>query len=196
MSLKLTNLTKRFGDKCIFQDINYEFSDTGVYHIAGISGAGKTTLLNLITGIDKNYDGEILGGGHKHISYAFQEHRLFDTASALENALVSYQRPTEHEIARAKELFVRLGFAEKDMHLKAKQLSGGMKQRTSIIRALMKNASIYIFDEPTKELNAEIVSEFYKIIDELGEKSLVLLVSHEHVPDKYTKVDFFANNTN
>ena len=191
MSLIIRNLTKRFGDKTILENLNLEFSDTGAYHITGESGVGKTTLLNMIAGLDNEYEGEIVGGGKTNVAYVFQEYRLFETATALENVLIAFDTPTEAEIARAKSYFSRLGFSQKDIYLKARALSGGMKQRVAIIRALMKDCPIYIFDEPTKELHKEITEEFYRMLDELKSNSLVLLVSHEQVPDKYQKINIF-----
>lgn len=192
MSLKLCNLSKRFDDRIILQNASIEFSNTGAYHITGESGIGKTTLLNMIAGLDTAYEGEIIGGGKTNVSYAFQEYRLFDTATALENVLISYGKPTASEIEKAKRYFARLGFNDEEMHLKAGQLSGGMKQRVSIIRALMKDSPIYLFDEPTKELHQELIEEFYKILDELKNEKLILLVSHEKVPSNYQKIDIFT----
>lgn len=192
MSLKLQNINKRYGDKIILQNASYEFADTGAYHITGDSGIGKTTLLNMIAGFDTAYEGEIIGGGKEKVSYVFQEYRLFDSASALENALISFKNPTPDEIEKAKKYFARLGFNDEELNLKAKELSGGMKQRVSIIRALMKEAQIYVFDEPTKELHRELVEEFYKILAELKKEKLILLVSHESVPEDYHKINLFT----
>ena len=194
MSLVLRNLTKRFGDKIILENANLAFSDTGAYHIIGESGIGKTTLLNMIAGLDTDYEGEIFGGGKECVSYVFQEYRLFDTASALENSLISFKSPTDTDIERAKEYFRRLGFTDAEMHLKTRQLSGGMKQRVAIVRALMKDSPIYLFDEPTKELHSELIIKFYRILDELKNDKLILLVSHENVPETFKKIDVFSNN--
>ncbi len=194
MSLIIRNLTKRFGDKTILEHLNLEFPNAGVYHITGESGIGKTTLLNMIAGLDNDYIGEITGGGKENVSFVFQEYRLFETASALENVLISFDSPTEADVKKAKSFFSRLGFSERDINLKARALSGGMKQRVAIIRALMKDCTIYIFDEPTKELHRELTEEFFKIIDELKNDKLILFVSHEDVPSVYQKINPFIQS--
>lgn len=194
MKLILRNLTKRFDERVIVENLSFEFAERGVYHITGESGAGKTTLLNMIAGLDTDYLGQILGGGKENVSFVFQEYRLFDGASAIENALISIDTPTNEEIKKAEEYFIRLGFTNEQIYQKAKYLSGGMKQRVAIIRALMKNAPILILDEPTKELHSELVNELYKILNEIQDQRLVLLVSHDSVPKEYRKADFFNNS--
>ena len=173
----LKNINKSFGSKVIFNNFSYEFKDTGIYFILGDSGIGKTTLLRLIAGLDKNYSGEIIGGGR--VSFAFQEHRLFPQLSALDNLIFAISdRKSEAVEEKCKKMLLKLGFADQDMKLTPDELSGGMRQRVSVARALLYDAPILLLDEPTKELdeaNADIVRE---LIFEESKKRLVILVSH------------------
>lgn len=181
MSLTLKNLSKSFGDKVIFTNLSYEFKDTGLYLIKGESGAGKTTLLRIIAGLDKSYGGTVEGGGFGKVSYSFQEYRLFEQLTALENLLVALpDKASDKEAKRASDLLKRLRFSEGELSLLPSELSGGMKQRVSFARAIMKKAPILILDEPTKELDGELVAILRNIIAEEAKERLVLLVSHEN----------------
>ena len=84
MSLRIKNLSKSFDDKNVISNLSYEFPERGLFGIVGESGIGKTTLLRIIAGLDNDYSGEVVGGGIRKVSFAFQEHRLFPTLTSLE----------------------------------------------------------------------------------------------------------------
>ena len=174
MSLKIINLSKKFGEKTIFDGFNYEFSECGIYAVTGESGRGKTTLLRLIAGLDKKFKGEITGGGFANVSVSFQEYRLFPQLSALENV----SEATGASIEEAKEMLFKLGFGENDLSLLPEELSGGMKQRVSLARAFLKKSRILLLDEPTKELDEALKSVLYSIIKEEAKSRAVIFVSH------------------
>ena len=88
MMIKLKNLSKTFGRKVVFENINFEFDDVGLYLIKGESGRGKTTLLRIIAGLDTSYKGEVKKTDKCSVSFMFQEYRLFPNLSALENISV------------------------------------------------------------------------------------------------------------
>ena len=156
MGLSIKNLSKRFDNKSIFSDFSYEFDDSGVYAILGESGVGKTTLLRIIAGLDTDFEGEVNGGGNKSTSFAFQEYRLFPELSAFDNIVfASFDKITDERILNAKAMLKSLGFTEEDMSLFPSELSGGMKQRVSIARALLRASPILLLDEPTKELDSD-----------------------------------------
>ena len=178
MSLVLNNIKKRFFDKIIFDGFSYTFSDTGIYAVTGDSGVGKTTLLRMIAGLDNDYDGKIIDGGVKNVSFAFQEYRLFPQLSALDNVMVASSEDNSDTKKEATELLLSLDFDENSINLKPHQLSGGMKQRVNIARAFMKKSSVLIMDEPTKELDRSLRKKLYDMILRESKKRLVIFVSH------------------
>ena len=180
MKLEIKNLTKYFDDKCIFDSFSYSFSETGIYALVGESGIGKTTLLRIIASLDNSYrEGEIVGGGVKNVSFAFQEYRLFPELSALENIIFTISdKKSEAVCEQAKKMLFRLGFNDTDMDLLPEELSGGMKQRVSLARAFLKEAPIILLDEPTKELDEKNTMIVKQIISELAKTKLVIMVTH------------------
>ena len=76
MELELKKLTKAFGKKTLFRDFSYIFDSIGIYAVTGASGVGKTPLLRIIAGLEKDFEGEVSGGGTKNVSICFQEHLM------------------------------------------------------------------------------------------------------------------------
>ncbi len=179
MALKLMNVTKSFADKIILSSFSCEFPEKGVVAVIGESGVGKTTLLRMIAGLDKNYSGEIISGGIGKVSFAFQEHRLFPTVSALDNlVLVSFKKSDAEKVKICENMLISLGFTKDDTRLFPSELSGGMKQRVSLARAFLKDSPILLLDEPTKELDKENAELVLNEIEKEGKKRLVILVTH------------------
>ena len=180
MGLKVNLRDKRFGRKIIFKDLSLDFPDTGLYVLAGVSGRGKTTLLRMISGLDTDFSGCIIGGGAKNVSYHFQEYRLFENLSALENITeLSFNNEDKEDITLATDTLKALGFTDEDIHLRPSELSGGMKIRVSFARAVLKNAPVLLLDEPTKELDREAASSVCRMINDKAKNALVILVTHE-----------------
>ena len=179
MSLIIKNLTKMFDDKTIIDNLSYEFPDHGVVAITGESGIGKTTLLRIISGLEKSYDGEVLGGGFSNVSFAFQEYRLFSNLSALDNVIFAISdTKNEAVVKKSKDMLFSLGLKESDFDLFPGELSGGMKQRVSLARAFLKDAPTLLLDEPTKELDKENITLLTGAIQKISEDRLVVIVTH------------------
>lgn len=182
MGILIENLTKRFGEKTVISELTCSLPDKGIVKVCGSSGAGKTTLMRMISGLDTDYSGCISGCGT--VSYLFQEHRLFPWLSAVDNVAVAAFAVADQEAkAIAEKMLMRLGFSAEEAALKPSKLSGGMKQRVSIARALLKKSDIIILDEPTKELDTALVDTVKGLILEAAESRLVLLVSHDSTLD-------------
>lgn len=180
MSLRVKNLTKSFDKKTLFRDFTYTFRDIGIYAVCGESGVGKTTLLRIIAGLDKRYSGTVFGGGAKHVSFCFQEHRLFPHLSAFDNVLkLAFSEESYHNRKLTKNLLTRLKFTENDMLLTPDELSGGMRQRVAFARAVLKNSKILLLDEATKELDTSLRDTVLEIISEEAKKRLVIFVTHK-----------------
>ena len=177
--LEIKNLSKSFGKKEIFSDFSYKFAERGLYRIKGDSGVGKTTLLRIIAGIDKKYSGYVSCAGFENVSFLFQEYRLFPTLSILENITeASFKNANQNDRSEAENLLLTLGFSEYDFNLLPQELSGGMKQRVSIARAILKRSPILLLDEPTKELDRNLARIVKDLIKKEAERRLVIMVTH------------------
>ncbi len=181
MGITLNIQEKRFGRKIVFTNFNYSFAECGMYVIKGKSGIGKTTLLRLIAGLDKNFSGSIEGIKDGRISMHFQEYRLFDSLTALENVYaLAFENAGEKEINYSMELLLKLGLNKDELSLYPKELSGGMKMRVSLARAALKPADVLLLDEPTKELDSQTRQNVLSLLNELSRDKTVIMVTHEN----------------
>lgn len=175
--LKIDNLTKSFDGRYVFENYSLELPDKGLIGVCGPSGCGKTTLLRIIAGIENADGGEIVfSKGKPTVAMSFQEPRLLRERTARENVnLVLGDKKATLPIA--EELLNRLGIFDTDLY--PEELSGGMKARVSIARALAVNADVYLFDEPFASLDADTAILCAKVIKEITENSLAIAVIHD-----------------
>lgn len=175
--IRIDNLSKFYGEKQVIQDLSLTLPDSGIIAICGPSGCGKSTLLSLIAGIETPTDGDInFERGHRSVSVAFQEPRLLPFRTALQNVnfVLGDKKAT---LGRAEELLCALGIDEVGLY--PDELSGGMKARVSIARALAIESDIYLFDEPFANLDRGTAEMTAEIIKKYTAGSLVVAVIHD-----------------
>ena len=175
--LRINNLSKNFDDKEVLKDLSITFPNSGFVAICGPSGCGKSTLLHIISGFEKPSCGEIIFNDIAHsISMSFQEPRLLPDRTALQNVnfVLGDKKAT---LSRAKELLVALDIQDVDLY--PDELSGGMKARVSIARALAKKTDIYIFDEPFANLDKETALLCIDVIKKETAGALTVAVLHD-----------------
>lgn len=190
--IKATKLSKSFLNKTIFKDLDFMVKKGEIKAIVGPSGKGKTTLLNVLSGLEKVEQGTIEINGRilvkdgeyvklkeqkeilKDISVVFQNFNLFLNLNVLKNLEIVNKDSEKIDI-----LLKRFGLYDKK-NLGLGGLSGGEKQRLSIIRALIKNPKIIFFDEPTSALDVLNAKYVLNLILELKEEGYtIVVVTHD-----------------
>ena len=169
--IKLKNVSVSYDGQSVIKNLSFTFEDGRIYAIAGASGIGKTTLLGAIAGLVPLSGGSI-DSTHKKMSYIFQDARLFPWMSALEN--VKCVCDDEQKARRYLELLLP-DSADKYPH----ELSGGMKQRVSIARALAYEADLVLLDEPFKGLDDASKDNTINVVLEALQGKTAILISHD-----------------
>jgi len=182
----------------VLHNLDLDIEAGGFLALMGPSGSGKTTLLNLIGGLDRPTEGEVIVGGEhidelssgelakwraRHVGFVFQFYNLMPTLSAEKNVelpllltrLSSAQR--KQNVAAALEL---VGLTERRKH-KPAELSGGQQQRVAIARALVADPTLLVCDEPTGDLDRETAEEILGLIQLLNREQgkTVIMVTHD-----------------
>lgn len=199
--LEIKHLTKSFGENEVLKDINMTVNRGQVVSVIGPSGSGKSTLLRCATTLEKADGGEISYDGITMIKdgkYAdknamkkikqkfglvFQSFNLFPHMSILRNITEApvcvLGMKKEQAEKEAMELLEKMGLGDKADSYPC-QLSGGQQQRVSIARALSMHPDVLFFDEPTSALDPELTGEILKVIRELAEEKMTMvIVTHE-----------------
>lgn len=169
----LKNISKAYDGKQVLNNFSLTLSEGKRTCIMGPSGCGKTTLLNILCGLQKADEGEIRNLPGK-ISVVFQENRLCEQFTALENVRMVAPEKTE----TAKDILARLGLVN-DLYQKAASLSGGMKRRVAIARALCYDAPLVVMDEPFKGLDEETKETVMETVMQMTEGKTVLIITHD-----------------
>ena len=168
--IRITNVSKHYGAHAVFSRFSAELPLAGVTVLRGASGAGKTTLFRLLLGLEQPDAGEITGMQGKKPAVVFQEDRLLPWATALENvSLVS-------DAARAEAALSRLGLCDNINQLPS-ELSGGMRRRVALARALAYGGDLLFLDEPFTGLDEENKCIAARAI--LDEQVPVFVITHD-----------------
>lgn len=172
MSILLENIGKSFGEKKVLDHFSYSFPDTGRYCIFGPSGCGKTTLLRIIAGFTGPDEGKVTVKGDTRFSFHFQENRLLPWYTVKQNLkLVTDEK-------RIPGYLEMTGLAD-TIDQYPDELSGGMKRRISMLRALVAESGILLLDEPLRELDEETSHQMAGLIRTYSENRLMIMVTHD-----------------
>lgn len=172
--LVLEHVEKRYGDKVVLRDFSARFPGGECTCIMGPSGCGKTTLLRLILGLETPDGGQILGRSFP-MAAVFQENRLFEDFSALSN--VTAVCPRERRPEAAQHLMA-LGLGE-SLHAPVRTLSGGMKRRVAVARAVLAPGEVLVLDEPFTGLDRDTKAAVLAYLKDHTQGRTLLLVTHD-----------------
>ncbi|MCL2188566.1 MAG: ATP-binding cassette domain-containing protein [Defluviitaleaceae bacterium] len=172
------NISKSFNGTPVLVNINAVLS-VGITCLMGQSGIGKTTFANLVAGLILPDEGTIAGLEGKRVSYVFQEDRLLEHESALVNVLF-VTADAKKNTPRAIALLTQAGLGE-SVNKKAAELSGGMKRRTALCRALIADYHVLILDEPFKGLDEETKPAIVEMLKQhvQQEEKIILCITHD-----------------
>ena len=174
--LKAIQIRKAFGDNIVLDGFSHEFADGKVTAVLGKSGCGKSTLLNILMGLMSPDSGDVIRPDGCRLSAVFQEDRLCENLTAGANIrLVTGKRFSKEQIASELKKLGLPGCENKP----ARTLSGGMKRRVALLRALLAEYDVLFLDEPFKGLDSvtkQIAMEYCK--EKIAGKTAVL-VTHD-----------------
>jgi putative ABC transport system ATP-binding protein len=200
--VQVRDVSKRFsrdGFEVVALDhVDLELEEGDFFALMGPSGSGKSTLLNLLAGIDRVTDGQVLVMGtdlarlnesqlaawrNSHIGYIFQTFNLVPVLTAFENVELPLLLTKLSKAERKKNVETALelvGLTDR-MHHQPKQLSGGQEQRVAIARAIVTDPDLILADEPTGNLDARSGEEILQILSTLNRelKKTIMLVTHD-----------------
>lgn len=194
--IDIQHLIKSYGTHEVLKDIDFSVNKGEVVCIIGSSGSGKSTLLRCINLLEKPSGGQIIYHGEnilddkhdifeyrKNLGMVFQQFNLFNNHNVLNNCVVGQVKVLKRSKGEAEKVamkYLKVVGMDKYINAKPNQLSGGQKQRVAIARALSMEPDVMLFDEPTSALDPEMVGEVLKVMKELAESGLtMLIVTHE-----------------
>ena len=199
--IEITNLKKSYGTLEVLKNITFNVEKNDVIAVIGPSGSGKSTMLRGLVHLEEINGGSVKIGDNylvkdgvypkaqdikqitSKMGMVFQHFNLFPHLTVRGNLEISPKllktEPVPQITARANDLLLKVGLADKAEVYPA-SLSGGQKQRVAIARALMMNPDILLFDEPTSALDPEVTGEVLKVMKDLAEEHMTMIVvTHE-----------------
>ena len=199
--IKTNNLSKVYTDTAVpvhaLKNIDLEFKEGEFTAVVGPSGSGKTTFLNVIGGLDKPSEGNVVIDDVdiatmkesqmfdfrlRHIGFVFQAYNLIPVLTAIENVsfiMLLQNKPKKEMEKRAKEMLEQVGLGDK-LDVRPGKLSGGQQQRVAVARALASRPDFVLADEPTANLDTESAFNLLDIMAKLNKEENITLIFSTH----------------
>jgi len=189
--LEIQNVTRRFGSTIAVQDVSFQVAPGEIVAVVGPSGCGKSTLLSIVAGLlapdsgDVRWDGQSLRHLPTHrrgFGLMFQDFVLFPHRNVFDNVAFGLQMAgmdtgqIQQRVAEALELVGLPGFGERDVNT----LSGGEQQRVALARSIAPRPRLLMLDEPSLGLAPLIVQDIFKVIDQLHQQGVTILLVEQN----------------
>ena len=178
MPISIRNIQKAFGAKQVLTGVDYVLEDGGVYCLMGPSGMGKTTLLRILMDLENPDRGDVEGLGRNDIAVMFQENRLLEWMDAVDNVAVMRKGIRDKKLKREIEENLKSILPADCLHQPVSQLSGGMKRRVALARAMSYPSKLIILDEPFTGLDRTTKLEVVDYILRMRQDRILLVATH------------------
>ena len=201
--IKIHQLTKTFGDRTVFSDLNLNFDAGKVYALIGNSGCGKTTLLNMVAKLEPSDQGSIQYKGkdlrkikptnyfRNELGYLFQNFGLIDNKTVSENldlGLIGHKLDKQKKRETKEEVLDRVGLSYIQLDQKVYELSGGEAQRVALAKIILKDPPLILADELTAALDPETSQEIMDLLLTLKNKERLIIIA-THNPTIWKQAD-------
>lgn len=201
--IKIHQLTKTFGDRTVFSDLNLNFDAGKVYALIGNSGCGKTTLLNMVAKLEPYDQGSIQYKGkdlrkikptnyfRNELGYLFQNFGLIDNKTVSENldlGLIGHKLDKQKKRETKEEVLDRVGLSYIQLDQKVYELSGGEAQRVALAKIILKDPPLILADELTAALDPETSQEIMYLLLTLKNKERLIIIA-THNPTIWKQAD-------
>lgn len=201
--IKIHQLTKTFGDRTVFSDLNLNFDAGKVYALIGNSGCGKTTLLNMVAKLEPYDQGSIQYKGkdlrkikptnyfRNELGYLFQNFGLIDNKTVSENldlGLIGHKLDKQKKRETKEEVLDRVGLSYIQLDQKVYELSGGEAQRVALAKIILKDPPLILADELTAALDPETSQEIMDLLLTLKNKERLIIIA-THNPTIWKQAD-------
>lgn len=201
--IKIHQLTKTFGDRTVFSDLNLNFDAGKVYALIGNSGCGKTTLLNMVAKLEPYDQGSIQYKGkdlrkikptnyfRNELGYLFQNFGLIDNETVSENldlGLIGHKLDKQKKRETKEEVLDRVGLSYIQLDQKVYELSGGEAQRIALAKIILKDPPLILADELTAALDPETSQEIMDLLLTLKNKERLIIIA-THNPTIWKQAD-------
>lgn len=201
--IKIHQLTKTFGNRTVFSDLNLNFDAGKVYALIGNSGCGKTTLLNMVAKLEPYDQGSIQYKGkdlrkikptnyfRNELGYLFQNFGLIDNETVSENldlGLIGHKLDKQKKRETKEEVLDRVGLSYIQLDQKVYELSGGEAQRVALAKIILKDPPLILADELTAALDPETSQEIMDLLLTLKNKDRLIIIA-THNPTIWKQAD-------
>ena len=176
--IELQSICVSFGDKHVLDGFSGRFSQPGAYALMGPSGCGKTTLLRVIAGLQAPDSGRVIRPDTP-IAFCFQEDRLLPWYTAAQNVALAVRADSQEASLRiARTWLERVGLGDA-CDARPDELSGGMKRRAALARALAFDAPVLLMDEPFRALDEQTHMDMLRLVRACAQGRLLILATHD-----------------
>jgi sigma 54 interacting domain protein len=181
LSIEAKNITKRYGNRLILDDINFCLDDEYIYILRGENGCGKSTLLNILSSYDKDYEGEV-NLNNLSIGYLYQDDLLLKNLTVRDNLkLEEYAQNKKVDQEEINTITTKLGIDEL-LDKKVSDLSGGERKKLSIAQLIIKDKDVIFLDEPTANIEKTYAKDLMQYLLDIFKEKIVLIATHDQMP--------------
>lgn len=178
-------ISKRFDQKQVLHNLSLQIHENETVAIMGTSGCGKTTLARILLGLETPDQGTITGMKGKRLSAVFQEDTLCESFDGMTNILIGCKKVEYMDLS---EDLHSVGLTMKDVKKPVRELSGGMKRRVAILRAIKKSFDVIVLDEPFKGLDEVTKQKTMAYVKENIKGKTAILITHDE-----SEAEFFTD---